>query len=81
MTFKLRVRGDGEGMNSIPSYPQESDTKRRSWINTEISTSKPKEFTITPNSGTIRAQGFAAIKVKYTAVIIQWNTHHLLDSH
>ncbi|XP_052022456.1 hydrocephalus-inducing protein homolog [Apodemus sylvaticus] len=71
MTFKLRVRGDGEGMNSIPSYPQESDTKRRSWINTEISTSKPKEFTITPNSGTIRAQGFAAIKVTLCSNTVQ----------
>ncbi|XP_027261798.1 hydrocephalus-inducing protein homolog isoform X2 [Cricetulus griseus] len=63
MTFQLRVRGDGDGLQSIPSYPQEFDSKRRSWINTEISTTKPKEFTITPNSGTIRAQGFVAIKV------------------
>ncbi|EDL92535.1 rCG51388, partial [Rattus norvegicus] len=71
MTFKLRVRGDGEGMSSIPSYSQDSDSKRRSWINTEISTTKPKEFTITPNSGTIRAQGFAAIKVTLCSNTVQ----------
>lgn len=68
MTFKLRVRGDGEGMSSIPSYSQESDSKQWSGINTEMPTTKPKEFTISPNSGTIRAQGFTAIKVKCAAV-------------
>ncbi|XP_036044752.1 LOW QUALITY PROTEIN: hydrocephalus-inducing protein homolog [Onychomys torridus] len=71
MTFKLRVRGDGDGQQSIPSYSQESDTKRRSWINTEISATKPKEFTITPSSGTIRAQGFAAIKVTLCSNTVQ----------
>uniref|UniRef100_A0A8C8TUT7 HYDIN, axonemal central pair apparatus protein n=1 Tax=Peromyscus maniculatus bairdii TaxID=230844 RepID=A0A8C8TUT7_PERMB len=71
MTFKLRVRGDGEGQQSIPSYSQESDIKRRSWINTEISATKPKEFTITPSSGTIRAQGFAAIKVTLCSNTVQ----------
>ncbi|XP_051024710.1 hydrocephalus-inducing protein homolog [Acomys russatus] len=71
MTFNLRVRGDGEGMCSIPSYFQESDSKKRSWINTEVSTTKPKEFTITPSSGTIRAQGFAAIKVTLCSNTVQ----------
>ncbi|KAL6033960.1 hypothetical protein STEG23_011292, partial [Scotinomys teguina] len=71
MTFKLRVRGDGDGQQSIPSYSQESDSKRWSWINTEIPTTKPKEFTITPSSGTIRAQGFAAIKVTLCSNTVQ----------
>ncbi|CAH7062215.1 Hydin [Phodopus roborovskii] len=71
MTFTLRVRGDGDGLQSIQSYSQESDSKRRSWINTEISTTKPKEFTITPSSGTIRAQGFAAIKVTLCSNTVQ----------
>ncbi|XP_030099412.1 hydrocephalus-inducing protein isoform X1 [Mus musculus] len=71
MTFKLRVRGDGEGMSSIPSYSQESDSKQWSGINTEMPTTKPKEFTISPNSGTIRAQGFTAIKVTLCSNTVQ----------
>ncbi|XP_021488188.2 hydrocephalus-inducing protein homolog [Meriones unguiculatus] len=71
MTFNLRVRGDGEGLQSIPSYPQESDSKKWPWVNKETPTIKPKEFTITPSSGTIRAQGFAAIKVTLCSNTVQ----------
>ncbi|XP_008833211.1 hydrocephalus-inducing protein homolog [Nannospalax galili] len=71
MTFKLRVRGDGDGLKSIPSYSPESDSKRQSWINTEVPTTKPKEFTITPSSGNIRAQGFTAIKVTLCSNTVQ----------
>ncbi|XP_026632827.1 hydrocephalus-inducing protein homolog isoform X2 [Microtus ochrogaster] len=71
MTFKLRVRGDGDSLQSIPSYSQESDSRRQSWVNTELSTTKPKEFTITPSSGTIRALGFAAIKVTLCSNTVQ----------
>lgn len=67
MTFKLRVPGDGVGHKSISSHEQYSDNKRPFWNKGEIPVMKPKEFTIIPDSGTIRAQGFAAIRVKCTA--------------
>lgn len=67
MTFKLRVPGDGDGHKSISSCDQYSDYKRPSGNKDEIPIMKPKEFTITPSSGTIRPQGFAAIRVKCTA--------------
>nr|XP_004659621.2 hydrocephalus-inducing protein homolog [Jaculus jaculus] len=71
MTFKLHVRGDGCGPKSIPSYGQDSESRKQSWINAEIPTTKPKEFTITPNCGTIRAQGFSAIKVTLCSNTVQ----------
>ncbi|XP_059006937.1 hydrocephalus-inducing protein homolog [Mustela lutreola] len=62
MTFKLRIPGDGDGHKSI-STCQYSDYKMPSWNKDEIRIMQPKEFTITPSSGTIRPQGFAAIRV------------------
>lgn len=67
MTFKLRVPGDGDGQKSISSCEQYSDNKRPFWNKDGRPIMKPKEFTITPSSGTIRSQGFAAIRVKGTA--------------
>lgn len=64
MTFKLRIPGDGH--ESISSCEQYTDTKGPSWNKEEIPITKPREFTITPNCGTIRSQGFAAIRVKCT---------------
>ncbi|KAG8523662.1 Hydrocephalus-inducing protein, partial [Galemys pyrenaicus] len=61
MTFKLRIPGDGVGHKSISRCQQYSDNRRLSWDNNETSAVKPKEFTITPESGTIRPQGFAAV--------------------
>lgn len=71
MTFKLRVPGDGDGHESISSC-QYSDYKMPSWNKDEIRIMQPKEFTITPSSGTIRPQGFAAIRVKCTAFQHIW---------
>lgn len=67
MTFKLRVPGDGVGHKSISSWEQYSDNKKSYWNKDEIPVMRPKEFTVTPNCGTIRSQGFAAIRVKCTA--------------
>ncbi|XP_037671838.1 hydrocephalus-inducing protein homolog isoform X3 [Choloepus didactylus] len=71
MNFKLRVPGDGLGSKSISSSEQYSDDSRPSWKKEEIPTMKPKEFTITPSSGTIRSQGFAAIKVTLCSNTVQ----------
>ncbi|XP_014384628.1 PREDICTED: hydrocephalus-inducing protein homolog [Myotis brandtii] len=69
MTFKLRIPGDGH--ESISSCEQYTDTKGPSWNKEEIPITKPKEFTITPNCGTIRSQGFAAIRVTLCSNTVQ----------
>lgn len=67
MTFKLRIPGDGVGHKSISSCEHYLDKKTSSWNKAEAPVMRPQEFTITPSCGTIRSQGFAAIRVKYTA--------------
>uniref|UniRef100_A0A2K6KCF4 HYDIN axonemal central pair apparatus protein n=1 Tax=Rhinopithecus bieti TaxID=61621 RepID=A0A2K6KCF4_RHIBE len=71
MTFKLRVPGDGLGRKSILYCEQNADHKRSSWTKEEISSMKPKEFTVTPDCGTIRPQGFAAIRVTLCSNTVQ----------
>ncbi|XP_039707976.1 hydrocephalus-inducing protein homolog isoform X13 [Pteropus medius] len=71
MTFKLRIPGDGVGDKSIRGCEQYSDNKRPSWNKDEIPIMKPKEFTITPSCGTIRSQGFAAIRVTLCSNTVQ----------
>ncbi|XP_041629006.1 hydrocephalus-inducing protein homolog isoform X5 [Vulpes lagopus] len=71
MTFKLRVPGDGNGHKSISTCEQYSDNKIPSWNKDKIPIMKPKEFTITPSSGTIRPQGFAAIRVTLCSNTVQ----------
>ncbi|XP_004431871.1 PREDICTED: hydrocephalus-inducing protein homolog [Ceratotherium simum simum] len=73
MTFKLRVPGDGIGHKSISSCERYSDNKRPFWNKEEMKPPimKPKEFTITPDCGTIRAQGFAAIRVTLCSNTVQ----------
>uniref|UniRef100_A0A2K6GI07 HYDIN axonemal central pair apparatus protein n=1 Tax=Propithecus coquereli TaxID=379532 RepID=A0A2K6GI07_PROCO len=71
MTFKLRVPGDGLGRKSISSCEHYSGDKRLSWTKEEILAIKPKEFTITPDCGTIRSQGFAAIRVTLCSNTVQ----------
>ncbi|XP_003791425.1 hydrocephalus-inducing protein homolog isoform X2 [Otolemur garnettii] len=63
MTFKLRIPGDGVGGESISGSEHYSDNKKPTWTKEEIPAVRPKEFTINPDCGTIRSQGFAAIKV------------------
>ncbi|KAM6177458.1 hydrocephalus-inducing protein homolog [Erethizon dorsatum] len=71
MTFKLRIPRDGLGLKSSPSCDQASSNRSLSGPSEEIHTEKPKEFTITPNCGTIRSQGFAAIKVTLCSNTVQ----------
>ncbi|XP_049719569.1 hydrocephalus-inducing protein homolog isoform X3 [Elephas maximus indicus] len=71
MTFKLRVPGDGLGSKSISSFKQNSNNKKPSLNKEEIPAMKPREFTITPSCGTIRPQGFAAIRVTLCSNTVQ----------
>ncbi|XP_057569314.1 hydrocephalus-inducing protein homolog [Hippopotamus amphibius kiboko] len=71
MTFKLRVPGDGVGQKSISSCEQYSGNKKSYWNKDDIPVMRPKEFTITPDCGTIRSQGFAAIRVTLCSNTVQ----------
>nr|XP_025038877.1 hydrocephalus-inducing protein-like [Pelodiscus sinensis] len=65
MTFNLRIPGDGPGDPSVTSFVQILDITRTSWRNRAQGNDKPKEFTITPCSGTIRSQGLLDIQVTF----------------
>uniref|UniRef100_A0A4X2JPP9 HYDIN axonemal central pair apparatus protein n=1 Tax=Vombatus ursinus TaxID=29139 RepID=A0A4X2JPP9_VOMUR len=71
MTFKLRVAGDGVGEPSVTSLEQSLDINKPSWKNESPPAIKPREFTINPVSGTIRSQGFAAIRVTLCSNTVQ----------
>ncbi|XP_058530078.1 hydrocephalus-inducing protein homolog isoform X1 [Ochotona princeps] len=71
MTFKLRIPGDGHGRPSISNCELRPDHQGPAGAKEEGPTMKPKEFTITPSSGTIRSQGFAAIKVTLCSNTVQ----------
>ncbi|XP_074864560.1 hydrocephalus-inducing protein homolog isoform X2 [Carettochelys insculpta] len=63
MTFNLRIPGDGPGDPSVTSFVQILDITRTSWRKRAQGTAKPKEFSITPSSGTIRSHGLLDIEV------------------
>ncbi|CAM5150043.1 unnamed protein product [Eretmochelys imbricata] len=63
MTFNLYVPGDGPGDPSVTSFVQTLDITRTSWIKGAQGSVKPKEFIITPSSGTIRPHGLLDIQV------------------
>ncbi|XP_045149859.1 hydrocephalus-inducing protein homolog [Echinops telfairi] len=71
MTFKLRVPGDGPGSPSISTCEQQSDIEKTSWDKERTPAVKPREFTISPSCGTIRPQGFAAIRVTLCSNTVQ----------
>lgn len=71
MTFKLRIPGDGVGHKSISSCEHYLDKKTSSWNKAEAPVMRPQEFTITPSCGTIRSQGFAAIRVTLCSNTVQ----------
>lgn len=64
MTFKLRIPGDGTGHKSLSSCENSLGQTRPALDKKAIPSMKPKEFTITPDCGTIRPQGFTAIRVR-----------------
>lgn len=62
INFGLRVPGDGSGPSSITSVSQVSDLSRTEWSSSTVP-DRPIEFTLTPNSGTVRPQGLVDIQV------------------
>ncbi|RXM33054.1 Hydrocephalus-inducing protein [Acipenser ruthenus] len=62
MTFYLRVPADGSGDTCVTSSAQVSDTNRTMWRGSDQAVS-PREFTVTPSTGTIRSQGLMDVQV------------------
>ncbi|KAI1889973.1 hypothetical protein AGOR_G00168420 [Albula goreensis] len=71
LTFGLRIPGDGSGLPSVTSDDQVSDLNRRGWGAGNNLIDPPTEFIITPNSGTVRAQGLVDIKVTLCSNTVQ----------
>ncbi|XP_027749345.1 hydrocephalus-inducing protein homolog, partial [Empidonax traillii] len=65
ITFHLRIPEDGQGQPSLTSFDQMKDNDHPSWEKGTLTQfhEKPKEFTITPSTGTIHARGFQEITV------------------
>ncbi|XP_039242730.1 LOW QUALITY PROTEIN: hydrocephalus-inducing protein-like, partial [Pipra filicauda] len=65
ITFHLRIPEDGQGQPSLTSFDQVKDNTHSSWEKGTLAPcqEKPMEFTITPSTGTIPAQGFQEIRV------------------
>ncbi|NXN87253.1 HYDIN protein, partial [Bombycilla garrulus] len=63
MAFNLHIPGDGLGEASIDSSVQMVKPARQSWRKEARGLEKPREFTISPCRGTVRALGSQDIKI------------------
>lgn len=63
MSFGLRIPGDGMGRDSVTSTEQVTELDRNDWKPGDRASERPREFRVTPSSGTIRAQSQMVIKV------------------
>ncbi|XP_050194890.1 hydrocephalus-inducing protein-like, partial [Myiozetetes cayanensis] len=65
ITFHLRIPEDGLGQPSLTSFDQMKDNAHPSWGKGTPAQchEKPKEFTMTPTTGTISSQRFQEIRV------------------
>ncbi|XP_073420456.1 hydrocephalus-inducing protein homolog [Dendrobates tinctorius] len=63
MSFSLRVPGDGSGEPSITSHSHILEDQASPWTIQQHGGRRPREFTITPSTGTIRSQGLLDIEV------------------
>uniref|UniRef100_A0A8C4S4T7 HYDIN axonemal central pair apparatus protein n=1 Tax=Erpetoichthys calabaricus TaxID=27687 RepID=A0A8C4S4T7_ERPCA len=54
ISFNLRISGDGSGDESVTSFTQVSDLSRTHWKSNK-KTMQPREFTVSPSRGAIRA--------------------------
>ncbi|KAF5907636.1 hydrocephalus-inducing protein, partial [Clarias magur] len=63
MSFGLRIPGDGSGKESVTSIGQVKELDRNDWKPGGRASESPREFRVTPCSGTIRAQSKMDIRV------------------
>ncbi|NWR85270.1 HYDIN protein, partial [Furnarius figulus] len=82
ITFHLRIPEDGLGQPSVTSFVQVKDNSRPSWVKGTLSQyhMEPVEFTITPSTETIPAEGFQEIEVTLCSNDVgQYNYQMLVD--
>ncbi|XP_027528601.1 hydrocephalus-inducing protein-like, partial [Neopelma chrysocephalum] len=65
ITFHLRIPEDGQGQPSLTSFDQVKNNAQPSWERGTLAQcyEKPMEFSITPSTGTIPAEGSQEIRV------------------
>lgn len=63
MSFGLRIPGDGTGQASITSMDQVAQLNRSEWGPGDKTERRPKEFILSPSSGTVRAMAEIDIQV------------------
>ncbi|KAG7333195.1 hypothetical protein KOW79_003330 [Hemibagrus wyckioides] len=71
MSFGLRIPGDGMGRDSVTSTEQVTELDRNDWKPGDRASERPREFRVTPSSGTIRAQSQMVIKVTLCSNTVQ----------
>ncbi|XP_029109512.1 hydrocephalus-inducing protein homolog [Scleropages formosus] len=71
MTFDLRILGDSSGPPSLAAEDQVLDLNRTDWGPKSSRRIRPREFTLSPSSGSLRAQGVIDIQVTLCSNNIQ----------
>ncbi|XP_076848184.1 hydrocephalus-inducing protein homolog isoform X3 [Brachyhypopomus gauderio] len=71
MSFDLRIPGDGMGADSITTTEQISQLDRNEWTTVERVSERPREFRVTPTSGSLRAQSQMDVKVTLCSNTVQ----------
>ncbi|KAI4897658.1 hypothetical protein NFI96_025643 [Prochilodus magdalenae] len=74
MSFGLRIPGDGTGRDSVTSMEQALQLDRNKWRPGDRVSERPREFRVTPISGTIRAQSQMDIQVTLCSNTVQQYT-------
>ncbi|XP_053355859.1 hydrocephalus-inducing protein-like [Clarias gariepinus] len=82
MSFGLRVPGDGSGRESVTSTEQVKELDRNDWKPGDRASESPREFIVTPCSGTIRAQSKMDIMVTLCSnTVHQYSLALVVDVH
>uniref|UniRef100_A0A671M7Q3 HYDIN/VesB/CFA65-like Ig-like domain-containing protein n=1 Tax=Sinocyclocheilus anshuiensis TaxID=1608454 RepID=A0A671M7Q3_9TELE len=71
MSFGLRIPGDGTGQASITSTDQVAQLNRSEWGPGDKTERRPKEFILSPSSGTVRAMSEIDIQLTFCSNTVQ----------
>lgn len=72
MSFGLRIPGDGTGQASSTSTDQVAQLNRNEWGLGDKTERRPKEFILSPSTGTVRAMAEIDIQVCLLFLILSW---------
>ncbi|XP_073706753.1 hydrocephalus-inducing protein homolog [Garra rufa] len=80
MSFGLRIPGDGTGQASITSTDQVAQLNRSEWGPGDKTERRPKEFILSPSTGTVRAMAEVDIQLTFCSNTVQdYNLALVLD--